>query len=56
MMQRNLITNFTIICRKAQDKKTIASLIHAPKMGAIMETLNSNKKKFYALPKNLRSS
>ena len=44
MMQKNLITNFTIICRKTQDKKTIASLTHAPKMGAIVETLNSNKK------------
>ena len=46
MMQRNLITNFTIICRKTQDKETIASLIRARKMGAIVETLNNNKKKF----------
>ena len=44
-MQRNLITNFTIICQKAQDKETIASLIGAPKMRAVVETLNSSKKK-----------
>ena len=40
----------------SRDKKTIANLIHVTKMGAIVETLNSNKKKFYVLPKNLRSS
>ena len=52
MMQRNLITNFTIICRKTQDKETIASfLIHAPKMGAIVETLKSKKEKVLRPPK-----
>ena len=53
MMQRNLIINFTIICRKTQDKETIASLIRAPKMRVIVEILNSNKKTFYVLPNNL---
>ena len=53
MMQRNMITNFTIICRKTQDKKTIASLIRAPKMTVIVEILNSNKKTFYVLPNKL---
>ena len=56
MMQRNLITNFTIICRKTQDKETIVSLIRALEMRVIMEILNSNRKTFYVLPKNLRSS
>ena len=53
MMQRNLIINSTIICRKTQDKETIASLIRAPKMRVIVEILNSNKKTFYVLPNNL---
>ena len=48
MMQRNLITNFTIICRKTQDKEIIASLIRAPKIGVIVEKLSSNKR-FYVL-------
>ena len=57
MMQRNLVTNFTIICRKTQDnKKTIANLIRTLKMRVIIEILNSNKKKFYVLPKHLRLS
>ena len=44
-MQRKLmVTNFTIICRKTQDKETIDSLMRAPKMRVIMEILNSNKK------------
>ena len=52
MMQRKLmVTNFTIIFPKTQDKETIASLMRAPKMPAIMEILNSNKKKFHALLK-----
>ena len=53
MMQRNMITNFTIICQKTQDKETIASLIRAPKMRVIVEILNSNKKTFYVLPNKL---
>ena len=33
MMQRNLIvTNFAIICRKTQDKETIANLMCEPTM------------------------
>ena len=39
-----------------KDTRQKNDLIHAPKMGAIVETLNSNKKTFYVLPKNLRSS
>ena len=31
-MQRSLVTNFTIICRKTHDKEAIASLIRPPKM------------------------
>ena len=53
MMQRDLVTNFTIICRKTQDRND--SLIRALEMRVIMEILNSNRKTFYVLPKNLRS-
>ena len=48
MMQRSLITNFIIICRKTQDKEIIASLIRAPRIGVIVEKLSS-KKRFYVL-------
>ena len=41
-----LIIVITLICRKTQDKETIASLIRAPKMGVIVKILNSNKKSF----------
>ena len=57
MMQRMfMVTKFTIICRKTEDKETIASLRRVPKMIVIMEILYSNKKKFHVLLKNLRSS
>ena len=51
-----MVTNFTIICRKIQDKETIVSLIRALKMQVIIEILKNNKKKIYSLPKNLCSS
>ena len=57
MMQRMfMVTKFTIICRKTEDKETIASLRRVPKMIVIMEILYSNKEKFHVLLKNLRSS
>ena len=42
--------------KDTRQRNNSASLICARKMGATVETLNSNKKKFYILPKNLRSS
>ena len=45
-MQRNLITNFTINYQKTQGKETIASLIGAPKMRTIVETLKAKRNSF----------
>ena len=52
--KKSMVTNFTIICRKSQDKESIASLMRVPKMRVIMHILSSNNK-FHALQKNLRS-
>ena len=49
-MQRNLITNFTINYQKTQGKETIASLIGAPKMRTIVETLKAKRKKTVLRP------
>ena len=51
-----MVTNFTIICQKTQDKGTRASLMRALKMRIIMGILNSNKKKIHVLLENRRSS
>ena len=51
-----MVTDFTIIRRKTEEKEAIASLMRAPKMQVIMEMLNSNKKKFQVLLENQRSS
>ena len=55
MRRKLIVTNFTIISRKTQDKETIASLMRTPKMQVILEILNSNLKKFHALLKDLGS-
>ena len=63
MHKKLMITNFTIICRKTQDKETIVSLIGAPTVQVIMKILNLRqqmaktiKKKFHVLQENLRLS
>ena len=60
MHRKLMITNFTIICRKAQDKETLVSLIGAPTMQVMMKILNlrqqmttTTKKKFHVLQENL---
>ena len=64
MMQRkSIVTKLNIICRKTQDKETIASLMRALTMQVIMKILNlrqqvtaTTRKKFHVPSENLRLS